>query len=309
MAKVTTNLGFWAYFCTTISPAGIPVPVGEGGRRRLLSKDSLLINVRGPELLSKEWCKLVFEGRNKQYGAYKLRRDAGKRYARAICIVTAGVFALFVLPLLFGLFIRYTIREHMDEIASFARLKPLEIKKDTTLKAVSAGRRAVPMMKPGASTAVPEIVDGLVAPKPLGIDGPVSFEEDEKAFVMADADTDHNVDKTDLPVEGIQLTPTEVVEQMPEFPGGLGELMKWLDRHVIYPKSCVDAKVEGDMEVTFLVDENGKVTEPAVSKSLHPDLDKAALMAMNRMPQWKPGRSGGRITIVRITLPIHFQLK
>lgn len=237
-----------------------------------------------------------------------LRRDAGKRYARAMVMVTGGVMLFLVLPMTLGLFIRYTIRQHIEEIASVAKLKPLETKKDTTVKAVSAGRRAVPMMKPGATTEVPEIVESIVAPKPLGIDGPVTFEEDEENFVMADADPRHNIDKTDLPVEGIQLTPTEVVEQMPEFPGGLGALMKWLDQHVLYPKSCVDAKIEGDMEVTFLVDTAGKVMEPSVSKSLHPDLDRAALMAISRMPQWKPGRSGGQLSVVRVTIPIHFQL-
>jgi len=238
-----------------------------------------------------------------------LRRDAGKRYARAMGIVTGGVFLFLVLPMLLGLFVRYTIKQRMEEIASVAKLKPLDTKKDTTVKAVSAGRRAVPMMKPGATTAAPEIVEGIVAPKPIGIDGPVSFEEDEETFIMADADPRHNADRTDLPVEGVQLTPTEVVEQMPEFPGGLGKLMKWLDQHVLYPKSCVDAKIEGDMEVTFLVDTAGRVMEPSVSKSLHPDLDRAALMAVSRMPLWKPGRSGGQPSVVRVTIPIHFQLR
>lgn len=238
-----------------------------------------------------------------------LRRNAGKRYARAMGIVAGAVLFFFVLPMTLGLFIRYTIRQHIEEIASIAKLKPLDTKKDTTMKAVSAGRRIVPMMKPGASTLAPEIVDGIVAPKPLGINGPVSFDEQDETFVMADADPYHNTDKSDMPVEGIQLTPTEVVEQMPEFPGGLGALMKWLDQHVLYPKSCVEAKIEGDMEVTFLVDTTGKVLEPTVSKSIHPDLDRAALMAVSRMPQWKPGRSDGRLSIVRVTIPIHFQLR
>jgi len=264
--------------------------------------------VHSSELLSEEWCNLVFEGRNKHYGAYALRRDAGRRYARALCLMLGALGLLLLVPLAFGLYVRHTLQQAVDDLEVVARLKPLEPEPGHEVKAVSAGRRALPAMRPGASQAAPEIVDGLVAPKPVGIDGPVTFRTDDDLFVMADADSLHNADRTDLPVEGVQLTPTEVVEQMPEFPGGVAGLMKWLDKHLIYPKSCVDAKIEGDVEVTFLVDAAGKVTDPAVAKSLHPELDRAALFALSRMPRWKPGRSGGKVTIVRVTIPIHFQL-
>lgn len=264
--------------------------------------------MRTSDLLSEEWCNLVFEGRNKHYGAYVLRRDAGRRYARAAGITLGLLAALLLVPLGLGLYVRHTLLQAVEELEVVAKLKPMKPKDGHEIKAVSAGRRALPAMRPGASQAPPEIVDGLVSPRPVGIDGPVEFKEDDELFVMADADSLHNADRTDLPVEGAQLTPTEVVEQMPEFPGGIGGLMKWLDKHLIYPRSCMDAKIEGDVEVTFLVDATGTVLEPSVSKPSHTELDRAALFAVSRMPQWKPGRSGGKVTVVRVTIPIHFQL-
>lgn len=260
------------------------------------------------ELLSKEWCNLIFQGRNKDYGAYAIRKRAGKRYARALLIVIVVTLIFVAFSLGTKLFMLYTFREAMKEVTVLSRLKPLEAEKGHELKAVSAGRKALPQMKPGASMDMPEIAEGIVDEKPMGIDGP-AMTDAEKESLVADADSLHNANKADLPVEGPQLTPTEVVEQMPEFPGGLGAFMKWMDQHVVYPPSCIKAKIEGDVEVSFIVDATGQVSEPEVTKKCHPDLDRAALAAIGKMPKWKPGRSGGQITAVRITVPVHFQTK
>lgn len=263
----------------------------------------------GPDLLSKEWCNLIFQGKNKEYGAYCLRRDAGRRYRRALWCVAGGVCLLIVPPLLLDLYVKYTIRKSLEDVSAQVRMKPLEPEKGHEFKAVSAGRRAVPHMKPGATTQAPTIVDDIVLPRPIGIDGPAVLEEAEALLVQADADTTHNTDRTDMPVEGIQLLPTDIVEQLPDFPGGPGELMKWLDQNIIYPKSCVDAKIEGDAEIAFYVMTDGTVSEPAITKKLHPDIDRAILMAIKRMPKWKPGHVNGKPSVVRVSVPVHFQLQ
>lgn len=295
MAKVTIKIGFWVYFCSTFAGRKAGFPSIE--------------NVRGSDLLSKKWCELVFEGKNKAYGAYRLRAEAGRRYARALWSVLLALVLLIAVPLALDVYVKYHLAKSLEEAKGIARMRPLPTEKDHELKAVSAGRRAVKGMKPGATLTRPEIVDQIVLPRPVGIDGPELDRLDEELLRMADADTFHNTDRTDLPVEGIQLTPTEVVEQMPEFPGGLGELMKWLDRNVVYPKSCVDRKIAGELEVSFYVMADGTVSEPAITKPLHPDLDRAVLMAVKRMPRWKPGRVNGRVSIVRVTVPVSFQLQ
>ena len=265
--------------------------------------------MRGSELLSRKWCDLVFEGRNKDYGAYRLRAGAGRRYARAMWSVLVGLVLLIAIPLGLDLYVKYRMFKSLEEVKGVARMRPLPTEKDHELKAVSAGRRAVRGMQPGATLDRPTIVDAIVPPRPVGIDGPELAELDAELLRIADRDTLHNTDRLDLPVEGIQLTPTEVVEQMPEFPGGLGELMKWLDRNVVYPQSCIKARIEGDLEVSFYVMQDGTVSEPAVTKKLHPDLDRAALMAVKRMPRWKPGRVNGQLSVVRVTVPVRFRLQ
>ena len=131
---------------------------------------------------------------------------------------------------------------------------------------------------------------------------------DEEVFVKIPEDTVRiNEDRKDLPVEAAPLTPTEVVEEMPQFPGGWYALKRYLDEHVPYPKGCIDRRIQGDVEVAFYVDQNGGVLEPKVTKSVHPELDAAALQGIKGMPQWTPGRRNGKVTIVRIRIPVHFE--
>ena len=110
-----------------------------------------------------------------------------------------------------------------------------------------------------------------------------------------------------LPFEGPRLQPTEVVEQMPQFPGGITALMKWLDEHVVYPQSCIKMKIGGELQVSFLVNIDGTLKDPKIVYSLHPDLDRAVLNAIRRMPRWQPGKVDGKMTVVCVTLPVNFQ--
>lgn len=85
--------------------------------------------------------------------------------------------------------------------------------------------------------------------------------------------------------------------------------MTWLSENIPYPKTCMDKKVRGMMEVLFIVDTQGYPAEFQVTKSLHPDLDKLVLAAMKRMPKWKPGKHNGEPCKVAVTLPLHFEPK
>ena len=88
--------------------------------------------------------------------------------------------------------------------------------------------------------------------------------------------------------------------------GGVQALMQWMEENIPYPQKLIRSKVQGDMEVTFIVDREGNVGEAKITKSLHPDLDKLVMAAMKRMPKWKPGKKDGRVSIVSVSLPIHF---
>ena len=101
----------------------------------------------------------------------------------------------------------------------------------------------------------------------------------------------------------------DVVEQMPEFPGGTAELMKFLSTNMKYPDEATKAGQEGRVIVSFVVEEDGRVTNAKVVKSVAPLLDAEALRVIGLMPRWEPGRQNGEAVRVKYTIPVTFRLQ
>lgn len=257
--------------------------------------------------MSQEWCDLVFEGRNKEYGAYVLRRDAGRRY-RLVAMLIGGVFAVFMLLAgIAGIFVYQAVKERITEIEDeVKKLKPLE---DEKLKAVSAGRRPVKGVSMDKATQqAPEMVDNaVVVSLPIAVATPDDIET-EDASELRDKDMQHNTNVLELPLEGAQLVKTEKVEEMPMFPGGMDALMKFMDSNIVYSASAINQHLEGDVEVAFIIDPQGNLIEPKIIRSVHPNLDSAVLNAVKRMPKWKPGKVNGVPSFVKVCIPVHFQV-
>ena len=101
----------------------------------------------------------------------------------------------------------------------------------------------------------------------------------------------------------------QVVEAMPEFPGGTAELMKWLQKNIKYPSISQENGVQGRVIVQFVVNRDGSIVDPVVLRSVDPYLDKEALRVVSAMPKWKLGEQRGKTVRVKFTLPIQFRLQ
>lgn len=99
------------------------------------------------------------------------------------------------------------------------------------------------------------------------------------------------------------------VEQMPEFPGGHVELMKFLQNTVKYPKEAQDKGIQGKVLVQFVVKSDGTVTDAKVVNSVDPLLDNEALRVVKAMPKWKPGMQSGKAVNVKYNIPVSFRLQ
>ena len=108
--------------------------------------------------------------------------------------------------------------------------------------------------------------------------------------------------------EGDEGEVFEVVEQNPEFPGGMDALMKWLSKNLKYPASAQENSIQGRVLVQFVVNKDGSIVEPKVIRSVDPALDKEALRVVSVMPRWQPGKQRGKTVRVRFTLPVTFRL-
>ena len=100
-----------------------------------------------------------------------------------------------------------------------------------------------------------------------------------------------------------------IVEQAPEFPGGMGELMKFLQRNVKYPTAAQQAGIQGKVVVEFTVKKDGSVADIKVIRSVNPELDAEAMRVISVMPKWKPGEQRGTPVDARFDLPINFHLQ
>lgn len=100
-----------------------------------------------------------------------------------------------------------------------------------------------------------------------------------------------------------------VAEQMPEFPGGMKEMLKFLQENVKYPENAMRNNVQGRVIVQFVIEKDGTPTEFKVLRSVDPDLDAEALRVMKAMPKWKPGMQKGQVVRVKFTVPVSFTLQ
>ncbi|MBQ0142946.1 MAG: energy transducer TonB [Prevotellaceae bacterium] len=100
----------------------------------------------------------------------------------------------------------------------------------------------------------------------------------------------------------------QVVEEMPEFPGGMEALLAYLGKNTKYPSIAQENNIQGRVIVEFIVNKDGSIVEPKIIKSLDASCDKEALRVVKTLPKWKPGKQRGKPVRVKFTLPVMFRL-
>ena len=111
---------------------------------------------------------------------------------------------------------------------------------------------------------------------------------------------------TTVPEEG---TIFDVVEQMPEYPGGMPAMMEFISKNIKYPAAAQQAKIQGRVTIQFIVNTEGNIINPRVLRSADPLLDAEAIRLTTIMPKWKPGMQRGQAVNVKYTVPIMFRLQ
>lgn len=110
------------------------------------------------------------------------------------------------------------------------------------------------------------------------------------------------------PVEKEDDVIFQVVEKSAEYPGGMQELYKFLNKNLNYPAAAKEAGIQGRVVCQFVVNKDGSLVDVKIVKGLDPDLDREALRVINMMPKWKPGEQSGKKVRQRYTLPVQFKL-
>ena len=100
----------------------------------------------------------------------------------------------------------------------------------------------------------------------------------------------------------------QIVEEMPDFPGGMAKCMMWLKQNIKYPEEAIEKGIQGRVIVQMVIESDGTITNTNVVRSVHPLLDEEALRVINLSPKWKPGKEKGQAVRVKFTIPISFKL-
>ena len=131
---------------------------------------------------------------------------------------------------------------------------------------------------------------------------PVERPEEKKDNETVEADKPEVVDMYDEPID------FRVVEDLPQFPGGASEFMKWLTKNLRYPTSAQQRKVEGKVVAQFIVNTDGSISNLELVNSVDPSLDREALRVLRMMPNWKAGKQDGKTCRTQVCIPIVFKL-
>ena len=127
----------------------------------------------------------------------------------------------------------------------------------------------------------------------------------EETVIQASDDTEKAVEEEEPEEQQI----FQIVEEMPEFPGGMGECLKFLMKNAKYPTISQENGVQGKVSVKFVIEKDGSIADPVVVRGVDPYLDKEALRVVKSMPKWKPGKQRGKPVRVSYTVPVIFKLQ
>ncbi len=254
-------------------------------------------------LTSKTWCDLVFEGRNKSFGAYRLRMESGKRHLIALGFGTA-VCAVVVLYLILANFVDYSTTVRVRQVRDISMLKPAENKKHLVRHGVVGSARANEKGKAKKETVPIIAEDNLVTEEaPSAAEGTgtglASIDYADSTALDTTA-TLHNAVNANDRKEDFQA-----IAQLPEYPGGMVAFMKWITANMKYPTA--GRNNDGLVIVQFIVKKDGAISELKIVRSLNPQCDNEVLRVMRMMPKWKPGTENGRPVMTQMVIPINFK--
>ena len=159
------------------------------------------------------------------------------------------------------------------------------------------------IIKQAEIVAVDKEVSGVVEENVVGEDNVGDSDASSSSETnTANASSTIAVDTNDNPL-GFQE-----VESLPEFPGGMSELVQWLTKTLKYPLSAQNAKIEGTVLVAFIINTDGTITTPKIVTSVCDELDNEALRVIRMMPKWEPGKDHGKPCRTYFRIPIVFKL-
>ena len=279
------------------------------------------------DLYDPKWVDMVFAGKNKEYGAYQLRKGTSGRNIKSLLI-------LVIAAALVGGFLAWKVIEQKQaeeqqaymeamELAKLQKQAEKEKKKPEKVQPKVEMKKEIPVARETQKFTAPVIkkdelvkeenqvkqMDQLDAKVAVGTKDEEGVKDRNIEAVRSDIAVATPPPPPPAPKPEVSNKVFDVVEEMPSFPGGQGALMSFLNSNIKYPVVAQENGVQGRVIVGFVVERDGSITDVKVLRSVDPSLDREAQRVVKAMPRWKPGKQNGSAVRVKYTVPVVFRLQ
>jgi protein TonB len=268
------------------------------------SKKHLKTNAMAKDLNSiPDFDDIVFEVRNKEYGAYVLRKKYNSSVLISLLIAILILATAVIAPFLSAKALEN--RQKRSERQVEIRMENLDQANETVIPPTPPPPPPAEAVQQ-AKYIPPVVVDSVKPEETVQL-----MTADEAKVEVQNLDVLEVVNEVKEEVKEAEPEPEPfvIVEEMPMFPGGVSELMKYIYDHVQYPEIAKENNIQGRVTLNFCVTSTGGVDRVTVLKGVDPELDAEAIRVVKSLPAFKPGKQGGKPVPVWFQLPINFQLK
>lgn len=273
------------------------------------------------DLISSDWVDLVFEGRNKAYGAYRLRKSTTKRNILAMVAVVLLLIVAFIILTVKNFVDEQRAKVAMTQVAELTnydqpkkkaevKQKKVEVEPERVVERVKSSIKfTAPVIKKDEEVKPDEELktqDELMSTKTAIGTFDVKGNDDANGEILKAKDV---IAEPEPPKHEEENKVFDIVEQQPLFPGGSAALVKYLSENTKYPVVAQENGVQGRVTVQFVVEKDGSISDVHVLRGVDPSLDKEAVRVVKSMPRWTPGKQNGITVRVNYRVPVLFRLQ
>lgn len=273
------------------------------------------------DLISSDWVDLVFEGRNKAYGAYRLRKSTTKRNILAMVAVVILLIVAFIILTVKNFVDEQRAKVAMTQVAELTnydqpkkkaevKQKKVEVEPERVVERVKSSIKfTAPVIKKDEEVKPDEELktqDELMSTKTAIGTFDVKGNDDANGEILKAKDV---IAEPEPPKHEEENKVFDIVEQQPLFPGGPAALIKYLSENTKYPVVAQENGVQGRVTVQFVVEKDGSISDVHVLRGVDPSLDKEAVRVVKSMPRWTPGKQNGITVRVNYRVPVLFRLQ
>ncbi len=261
-----------------------------------------------------EWLELVFENRNKEYGAYIIRKEQSAYLQKGLLI---AVFGFSLMILLFYAYNNFNDKpvKTADKIID-VKLDKIFIPKDEIVKPPEQQKQEQ------KQTEKVKLTDNIIVTKDeLVKEEPPTIEKIKEATIASENSSGEKSIEINPIIEtkgdekgglkSIEGNPNQVydfVAESPEFSGGMKAWAKFLNNNLNYPAAARENNIQGRVILSFVIEKDGTLSQIKVVQGIGGGCDDEAIRVLKKAPKWTPGRQNGQAVRVQFTLPIYFKL-